>query len=79
MTRGELKKIENRPADPLKRIDSEQSVEETMDPPSFTRKILREELNVSEKEVDKYLKILAVKAAKISLKLSTSGSIGGAE
>ena len=50
-----------------------------MDPPSFTRKILREELNVSEKEVDKYLKILAIKAAKISRKLSTSSSIGNTE
>ena len=43
-----------------------------MDPPSFTRKILRDELNVSEKEVDKYLKVLAIKAAKISHKLSSS-------
>ena len=65
--------------DPLKRTASEMSVEETQDPPSFTRKILREELNVSEKEVDKYLKILAIKAAKIQRKLSTSTSLGGIE
>ena len=40
-----------------------------MDPPSFTKKRLSEELNVSEKEVDKYLKVLAAKAEKISRKL----------
>jgi len=48
LTREELKKIENRPIDPLKRTESEQSIEESMDPPSFTRKILREELKVSD-------------------------------
>ena len=45
-----------------------------MDPPSFTKKRLSEELNVSEKEVDKYLKILADKAEKISRKLQDNNS-----
>ena len=72
LTRNELKKIENAPLNKLKRTVSEQSVEETMDPPSFTKKRLSEELNVSEKEVDKYLKILAAKAEKISRKLQSS-------
>ena len=40
-----------------------------MDPPSFTRKILREELRISENELNKYQKILAEKAAKIAQKL----------
>ena len=43
-----------------------------MDPPSFTKKRLSEELNVSEKEVDKYLKVLAAKAEKISRKLQSN-------
>ena len=53
----------------LKRTESEQSIEESMDPPSFTRKILREELRISENELNKYQKILAEKAAKIAQKL----------
>ena len=52
--------------DMLKRTESEQSIEESMDPPSFTRKILREELRISENELNKYQKILAEKAAKIA-------------
>ena len=55
--------------DQLKRTESEQSIEESMDPPSFTRKILREELRISENELNKYQKILAEKAAKIAQKL----------
>ena len=55
--------------DALKRTESEQSIEESMDPPSFTRKILREELRISENELNKYQKILAEKAAKIAQKL----------
>ena len=66
LTRGELKKIDQRPFDPLKRTESEQSIEESMDPPSFTRKILREELRISENELNKYQKILAEKAFKIT-------------
>lgn len=66
LTRGELKKIDQRPFDPLKRTESEQSIEESMDPPSFTRKILREELRISENELNKYQKILAEKALKIT-------------
>ena len=54
LTRGELRKIDQRPIDPLKRTESEQSVEESMDPPSFTRKILREELRISENDLNKY-------------------------
>ena len=54
LTRGELRKIDQRPFDPLKRTESEQSIEESMDPPSFTRKILREELRISENELNKY-------------------------
>jgi hypothetical protein len=58
LTRNELKKIEARPMDPIKRTESEMSIEESMDPPSFTRKILKEELNISESDLDKYQKIL---------------------
>jgi len=39
LTYDEVKKIEEKPAE-LKRSESEKSVEESMDPPSFTRKIL---------------------------------------
>ena len=66
LTRGELKKIDQRPLNALKRTESEQSIEESMDPPSFTRKILREELRISENELNKYQKILAQKALKIT-------------
>ena len=52
------------------RTQSEQSVEESMDPPSFTRKILRDELKISENELNKYQKILNEKALKITQKLS---------
>ena len=52
------------------RTQSEQSIEESMDPPSFTRKILREELKISENELNKYQKILNEKALKITQKLS---------
>ena len=65
-------KIERRSPNPLKRTESEKSVEEVMDPPSYTRKILKDELNVSDKDVDKYLKILGEKAAVITKKLSNS-------
>lgn len=44
-----------------------------MDPPSFTRKILREELRISDNELNKYQKILAEKAQKIALKLKKEG------
>ena len=71
LTRGELRKIDQRPIDPLKRTESEQSVEESMDPPSFTRKILREELRISENELNKYQKILNEKALKITQKLTS--------
>lgn len=40
-----------------------------MDPPSFTRKVLREELRISDNELNKYQKILAEKALKITQKL----------
>ena len=70
LTRGELKKIDQRPLDPLKRSVSEQSLEESMDPPSFTRNILKDELRISEHELNKYQKILALKAQKITLQLS---------
>ena len=40
-----------------------------MDPPSFTRKILKEEYNISENELNKYQKILAEKALSITNKL----------
>lgn len=40
-----------------------------MDPPSFTRKILKEDLMISENQLDRYQKILAEKAAKITKKL----------
>lgn len=53
----------------LKRTESEQSIEESMDPPSFTRKILKDELRISDNELNKYQKILAEKAQKIALKL----------
>ena len=42
-----------------------------MDPPSFTRKILREELRISENELNKYQKILNEKALKITQKLTS--------
>ena len=45
-----------------------------MDPPSFTRKILREELRISENELNKYQKILAEKAFKITQKLKEGDS-----
>lgn len=41
-----------------------------MDPPSFTRKILKEELRISENELNKYQRILAQKAQKITHKLN---------
>ena len=44
-----------------------------MDPPSFTRKILREELRISENELNKYQKILNEKALKITQKLKKEG------
>lgn len=69
LTRSELKKIEQRPLDPLQRTASEQSVEESMDPPSFTRKILREEYAISENELDQCQKLLAAQARKITLQL----------
>lgn len=74
LTRGELRKIDQRPLDSLKRSESEQSIEESMDPPSFTRKFLREELRISENELNKYQKILAEKALKITQKLKESDS-----
>lgn len=52
------------------RSESEQSVEENMDPPSYTRKILREELKLSEQELTKYQKVLAEKAAVIQRKIA---------
>ena len=57
----------------MKRTESEQSVEESMDPPSFTRKILREDLCISDNELNKYQKILAEKALKITQKLKEGG------
>lgn len=45
-----------------------------MDPPSFTRKILREELRISENELNKYQRILAEKAFKITQKLKADDS-----
>ena len=45
LTRGELKKIQNRDPRALERTPSTKSVEETMDPPSFTKQICREKLN----------------------------------
>ena len=44
-----------------------------MDPPSFTRKILREDLCISDNELNKYQKILAEKALKITQKLKEGG------
>lgn len=41
-----------------------------MDPPSFTRKILQEELNISDADLNKYQKILSEKAAVIQRKLA---------
>ena len=41
-----------------------------MDPPSFTRKILQEELNISDADLSKYQKILSEKAAVIQRKLA---------
>lgn len=45
-----------------------------MDPPSFTRKFLREELRISENQLNKYQKILAEKAYKITQKLKEDDS-----
>ena len=67
LTRGELNeqllKLEARPSNSLERNQSEQSIEETMDPHSFTRKILRDELKITDQEVDRYQKLLSEKAA----------------
>lgn len=41
-----------------------------MDPPSFTRKILQEELNITEQDLTKYQRILSEKAAIITRKLA---------
>ena len=45
-----------------------------MDPPSFTRKILQSELNISENDLGKYQKILQEKAAIIQRKLTLGES-----
>jgi len=70
LTRGELKKIQNRDPKQLERTPSTKSVEETMDPPSFTRKICREKLNnISEIDLNSMQEIIAEKAQKINQKL----------
>ena len=43
-----------------------------MDPPSFTRKLLREEYDISETELNQYKRFLTEKAFKITQKMTTS-------
>jgi transcription factor IIIB subunit 2 len=50
LTFDEIKSIEQKPQETLEAAQ----VEESMDPPSFTRKILQEELNISESDLSKY-------------------------
>lgn len=74
MTAGEIKKIEY-PQNPLKRTESEQTVDEQMDPPSFTKKLLMIEMKqcgqlITEEEAEHYQKILKQKAEKINIKLN---------
>ena len=45
-----------------------------MDPPSFTRKLLREEYDISETELNQYKRFLTEKAFKITQKMTTSKS-----
>jgi len=57
LTAGEIKKIEY-PQNPLKRTESEQTVDEQMDPPSFTRKLLKQDFQLSiSKELEYSYKI----------------------
>jgi len=60
LTYDEVKAIEQKPTS-----ESHPAIEESMDPPSFTRKILQEELNISDADLSKYQKILSEKAAVI--------------
>jgi hypothetical protein len=58
LTAGEIKKIEY-PQNPLKRTESEQTVDEQMDPPSFTKKLLMIEMKqfgqlITEEEAEHY-------------------------
>lgn len=50
-------------------------MEESANPPSFTRNKLSDELGISKKDVDKYLRILHVKAGKIQDKLTIKNEI----
>lgn len=73
MTAAEVKKIEY-PKNPLARTESEQSIEESMDPPSFTRKFLAIEMKnygdpLTEVQQERFQKALKEKAAIINDKL----------
>lgn len=66
LTFDEIKSIEQKPQETFEAAQ----VEESMDPPSFTRKILQEELNISESDLSKYQRVLSEKAAIITRKLA---------
>ena len=62
LTRTELKELTRKPAD-----EADVPVE-TLDPPSFIKNKLSNELGIPSKDVDRYLKVLAIKANKIEQK-----------
>jgi transcription factor IIIB subunit 2 len=64
----EIKRIALAPSDKLKRTNSQQSVEENLDPP-IVRQRLRNELHCTESELSRYLNILDTKAKKMDEKL----------
>ena len=62
LTRTELKELTKKPADEID-VPSE-----TLAPPSFIKNKLSSELGIPKRDVDRYLKVLAIKANKIDQK-----------
>lgn len=78
LTAAEVKKIEY-PNNPLMRSESEQSIEEQMDPPSFTRNFLALEMKqcgqaITDGEAERYQKVLKEKADIITAKLEENNN-----